>query len=296
MKTASFIRLLSLAAIWGSSFIFLRVLSPVIGPFATVTFRLLLAGAVLVAYFKFIGFDPEWRRFFRHYLIIGLLNSALPFVLYSFAALYMPSSYEVILNSSTPLFGAVFSALWLNENLTLKKLCGLLISAAGVALIANPGGMHPDPQFGIAVCACLAGAACYGLSGVYIKKFATAVKPMAFAGCSQLVAGIALLPSLLFMHPSQPITAAVALNILALALLCSSVAYLLYYRLIADEGPTTAYTVTFLMPLFGMFWASLFLKETITLQMLAGCALIIAGVCLVLNVISLPQLAAKEPQ
>ena len=100
---------------------------------------------------------------------------------------------------------------------------------------------------------------------------------MAIAAWSQIFAGLVLLPLLPFGAPPQPIDAGIVGNVLALALLCSAIAYLLYYRLIVDIGPTRAMTVTFLMPLFGMLWGALFLGETITAPMLAGCALIVGG-------------------
>src|SRR4051812_46511100 len=111
MKTSDLTRLLLLAALWGGSFIFMRVLAPVLGPLVTADSRLIVAGLALLAYFRTIGFDPDWRRFWKHYLVIGIVNSALPFTCYSYAAQYIPASYSVILNSSAPLFGAIFSAL-----------------------------------------------------------------------------------------------------------------------------------------------------------------------------------------
>jgi drug/metabolite transporter (DMT)-like permease len=165
----------------------------------------------------------------------------------------------------------------------MGKVGGLLLGTAGVALVTKISIVEPNPMFGWAVTACLLASMCYGLAGIYIKKFSVAAKPVAIAGCSQLMAGILLIPVTPFALPIGMFTPLIAVNVLALALLCSAVAYLLYYRLIVDIGPTKALTVTFLMPIFGMVWGSLFLNEVITMTMIAGCALIISGTSLVLR-------------
>jgi drug/metabolite transporter (DMT)-like permease len=234
-------------------------------------------------YFHGIGFDAEVRRFWRQYLVIGVVNSAIPFLLFAFAALHLPASYMVILNSATPLFGALLSAAFLDERLNATKLAGLVAGAAGVALVSKAGPFDPDAMFGWAVAACLGAAFCYAAAGIYMKRWAATAKPMAIAGWSQLFAGLGLLPFVPFAPPPGALTAAVVANVLGLALLCSAIAYLLYYRLIADVGPTRAMTVTFLLPLFGMLWGALLLDETITWPMVAGGALIIGGAFAVLR-------------
>ena len=270
-------RLTLLAAIWGGSFIYMRVLAPVLGPVITATARVSIAGIALIAWFRVTGFDADLRGQWRHFVVIGVLNSAIPFVLFSFAALHIPASYSVILNSATPLFAALLSALFLAERLTLAKIGGLVAGAAGVALVSKAGPVVPDALFGASIAACLGAALLYAASSVYMKKYAAGAKPMAIAGWSQVAAGIVLLPLVPFAPVRGEITPVVVANVLGLALLCSAVAYLLYYRLIADIGPTRALTVAFLMPVFGMTWGALLLGETITWPMIAGCALIVGG-------------------
>ena len=284
MRLGDVIRLVILAAIWGGSFIFMRIIAPVLGPVLTADARVLIAGAVLLAWFRLTRYAVDWAAHWRHYVIIGAVNSAVPFCLYSFAARHIPAAYSAILNSTAPLFGAVFSALWLGDRLTLRKLAGLLLGAAGVALVAGASATDRlDEWFGWAVAACLAAAICYALAGVYMKRHGSGLKPPAVAGASQWAAGLLLLPILPLAPPSGPVTPFIAANVLGLALLCSAVAYLLYFRLIADVGPTRALTVTFLMPMFGMAWGALFLGESLTWGMAAGCALIVAGTALVLR-------------
>jgi drug/metabolite transporter (DMT)-like permease len=283
MRGADIARLVVLAAVWGASFIFVRALAPVLGPVLTAASRVVIAGVALVAWFRFTGFDADLRRHWRKFLVIGLVNSALPFLLFAFAAVHIPASYSVILNTATPLFAALLSVIWLDERLTVMRGTGLALGAAGVALVTGAGPFVPDAMFGWAIAACLCAALCYALAGIYIKRRAVAVKSMAIAGWSQVFAGAALLPLVPFAPPPGALTPGVIANVLGLALLCSAVAYLLYYRLIADIGPTRAMSVTFLMPLFGMVWSVLFLDETITLPMIAGCALIVGGTALVVR-------------
>ena len=283
MRSSDIFRLIILAAIWGGSFIFMRVLAPVLGPVITADLRVLIAGLALILYFKVIGFDLEWKINWKHYLIIGVINSGVPFLLYAFAALHIPASYSVILNSTSPMFGVIFSAIWLSEKLTLKKVFGIMLGVIGVSFVTKVGAVAADVFFFLSVAACLTSAICYALAGVYIKRFVKTAKPMGIAGASQLLAGFVLLPFIFFSPLRGEITTPVIFNILGLALVCSAIAYLIYYKLIADVGPTKALTVTFLMPVFGMFWGYLFLSESITLSMVIGCILIIAGTILVVR-------------
>ena len=134
----------------------------------------------------------------------------------------------------------------------------------------------------LAVTACVLAPMCYGLAGVYIRTRASQVRPMAVAGGSQLLGGLALLPFVAIAPPpAAAIDAHVALIVAAFALLCSAVAYVIYYKLIADVGPTKALTVTFLIPVFAMVWGLLFLGETITWSMILGAVIILAGTFLV---------------
>jgi drug/metabolite transporter (DMT)-like permease len=286
MQPQDLARLVLLGAIWGSSFLFMRVLAPVLGPVLTADLRVSIAGLALIGYFRLARFDAQWRRFWKQYLIIGAINSALPFVLFSFAALHIPASQSAILNSSSPLFGALFGAAWLGERLTFVRLLGMVLGAVGVAMVADFDLVHSDPMSGWAMGACLLAASCYALAGTYMKRFAVAAKPMAIAGGSQLAAGILLTPLVSLGPAHGNVTVPVLAHVLGLALLCSAVAYLLYFRLVHDIGPAKALTVTFLVPLFGMLWGALFLGEVITLKMVAGCGLIILGTGLVLGKVS----------
>jgi len=282
MGITDMLLLLGLSAIWGSSFIFIRFLSPLIGPVAAADFRMLLAGAAFVLFFLAIRFTSGWRKNWRHFLVIGVLNSAVPFALYSIAALYLPAAMEAIFNSMSPMFGALFAALWLEEKLTPSKIAGLVLGVGGVVVMSSLGNLPAGLETSLAILACLLAPMCYGLAGVYIKKRAAGAKPLAIAGGSQLLGGIALMPFLLVspLHASA-LSGRVVLLVVAFALLCSGLAYVIYYKLIADVGPTKALTVTFLIPVFAMLWGALLIGERVTLSMAAGAAIILAGTFLV---------------
>jgi len=255
----------------------------VLGPVLTVVVRVLLGGLVLVAYCRVLGVAADMRRHGRHYVVIGVVNSTFPFLFFAFAALHIPASYSAILNSASPLFAAILAVPLLGERLGARAIGGLLSGAAGVVLVSKAGPVVPDLWFGLSVAACLGATLCYAVSSIYMKKKAAGANPLAIAAWSQVCAGLVLVPILPFAPPSGAVTPQIVANALALAIICSSIAYVLYYRLIADLGPTRALTVAFLIPAFGMLWGALFLGETITWPMIAGCALIVGGTGAVLR-------------
>ncbi len=280
MKTTDYVRLVALAAIWGGSFIFMRLAAPAFGTVLTAEGRLLIAGLVLAAWFRFSGFDPQLRRYWKAYAAIGLVNLALPSLFYAFALRHIPASMGAVLNSTSPMFGALLAALFLGERLSLRKAAGCAAGIAGVALVVQPGTLAQTPMFGYAVAACLAACLCYGYNGVLMKRHAE-VPSRGFAVGGQLAAALMLLPLAPFSPPTAAIGALEISNLLALALLGNALGFVLYFRLIADIGATRALTVTYLMPFFGLLWGMLFLGETLPASALAGGVLILTGTVLV---------------
>src|SRR6185436_10285830 len=246
MRPIDYARLLLLGAIWGGSFVFMRKLAPEFGALPTATVRVLLGGLVLMGYLKLAGISLQVQRFWRSYAVVAALSCAIPFSLFAFAATRIPAAFSAIFNSSTSLFVAVLAVFWLSEALTARKLAGLALGIAGVVLVAYRGGTETDAGFYVAVAACLGASLC-------------------------------------FIDQPGRVDGTIALNLTGLALLSSAIAYLLYYRLIADVGPTRALTVTFLQPVFAMVWAAIFLGESVTAVMLLGCGLVLAGTMLVTN-------------
>ncbi len=281
MNPIDLLLLLILSVLWGGSFVFMRFLSPVFGPFITAGMRLLFGGVFLLFLFAVVKHKIDWRRNWKQFLIIGLVNSAVPFVMYSFAALHIPGSVSAIVNSMSPVFGAVFSAIWLAENLTVRKALGLAVGVGGVALVSIGGAVQLNTESLLAIGACIIAAMCYGLAGVYIKRKASKIDSMSIACASQLLAGAVLVP-LFFTYSGSPGITWLSLLILFLfGIFCSGIAYLIYFRLIRRAGPTKALTVTFLIPIFGIAGSRLFLGEAITPSIIVGCVIILVGTFLV---------------
>lgn len=268
---------------------FFRIAAPALGPLITAELRASIGGLALLAYFRATGADLGFRMHWKAYLIIGTLNSALPFVLFAFASISLSASYAVILNASAPLWGAVFSAFWLGERLTFGKSLGLIAGVAGVALVMRFGLPDITRQLMLASAACIVATMCYALAGIYMRKHPEKLTSPGLATGSLLGAAVVVLPLVPFAPLPITLSLPVVFSVLALALLCSTVAFVLYFRLIADVGPTKALTVTFLMPAFGMFWGALLLDEKITPVMLTGCGLILLGIALIFGILRLPR-------
>jgi len=285
MRAADIARLVALSAIWGASFMFMRIAAPAIGPVWTSTSRVLLGGLVLLVWFRMTGFDPELRRHARVYLMIGAVNSAIPFTLYAFASIHLPAAFLATLNATAPAFGLVFGALAGLEQVNARRIAGLLLGGLGVALLAGAGDAAAGPASGSmagwAIAASLAACAGYGITGVLIKKYARDASPRGIAVGAQLGAAVLLLPLLPLQLPSALPGPAVIASILGLALLASAVALVMYFRLIANVGAARALTVTYLIPVFGALWGWMFLGEALPADLFAGGAAIIAGTLLV---------------
>ncbi len=275
-------RLFLLAAAWGLAFVFIRVAVMPLGPVALVALRQVIAGVVLVVYARSIGLALDVPARWRVYLPIALLNSALPFVLIAAAQRELTASYTVILVSTSPLFAALISAVALNDPLTPRKAGGLALGIAGVALLIgwNPAALALPPVWSIG--AVLAAALLYAVAGVYTRIRAQGIPPMAIAAASQLASAVLVVPFVALAPPSAMPTGLEWLNVVALALLSSAAAFILYFQLIRNVGPVKTLTVNFLSPLFGVGGGALLLGERITANMLGGAAVILVGTALVL--------------
>jgi drug/metabolite transporter (DMT)-like permease len=287
--------LLLLAALWGGSFLFMRIAAPVIGPIWLIEFRVLLAGLALLPMLIRLNLWPQIRQNWWPLLVVGGINSALPFSLLAFASVALPAGFTSILNATAPLFGTVVAAIWLKEKLTITQRLGFLLGFAGVVVLVGRRPVTLTPDFGLAVAAGLLGALCYAIAAPYIKQNMAGVSSLAVTTGSQLGAALLLLPALPFTIPQQPLTLTVAGSVVALALLSTAFAYILYFRLIQAIGSTKALTVTYLIPLFAMLWGALMLQEPITLSMAIGCGLILLGTAIANNFLqSLSSHSAKS--
>ena len=280
MTPGSLVRLVLLAALWGASFLFMRILAPVLGPLATADARMLVAGLALLAWFGVSGVDAQWRRWWPHYVGAGMINTGMPFILWAFAALWLTTGELSVLNATSPLWGALMGAAFLGERLTVVRTFGMLLGVAGVAFIARPSA---EKAALLAVVAGLGAAACYGFIGVYLRRWASGAPSKGMAVGTQLGAGLVVLPFIPLAPPPAHPTLFIVGCVLAVGILCGAVAYVLYFRLIDDIGATATLTVTYLIPMFSMLWGALFLAEPVTPQMVGGAALVIGGTLLALR-------------
>ena len=281
MTSATLRQLLLLSALWGGSFIFIRVTVPLLGPIVTAEARVLIAGLALLLYAIIIGARLELQSRWPQYLLIGTLNSAVPFALISAAEIHLSASMAAILNATSPLFGAVISAVWLKELLTGRKIVGTTIAVVGVVVLVGWSPLPLNSVTLISIGASLLASALYGLAGTYTRAKVTAAPPLGMAVGSQLGASLMLTPLLPFMPPTAAPSLVVILCVLTLALFSTALAYVLYFRLIVDIGATRALTVTFLAPIFGVIWGALFLGEGITVSKVVGCGIILLGTAFV---------------
>lgn len=294
MDIASIFRLIALAAIWGGSFLFMRIGAPVFGPGVMIELRVGLAAVFLWLVCRFLGRQTRLRQQWRHFLIIGLLNSALPFMLFAYAAQTLSASLLSILNSAAPIYGALIAAVWLRQPVTRSAAAGLLLGVAGVATLVAGSVMLKGDDWWWAIAAGLAAPFSYGLASVYTKQSSTAVDPTDNAHGSMWAAAILVLPFALLQPIRQTPTPSDWIAVTALAIVCTGAAYLLFFKLIKDVGAMRALSVTFLIPVFGVLWGALFLGETVGWSKLFGGALVLCGTALANGVISLERKVAAE--
>ncbi len=287
MKLLDLLTLVVLAAVWGSSYLFIRVAVPAFGPAALVGGRVALGALLLGGFTVAFRRRVELRPIAGRLLMLALLNAAVPFVLISAAELHITASFAAVLNSTTPLFAAVFAVPWMNERFTPARTVGLFLGIAGVAVLV---GWSPIPftlPVALAVVAMLAASAGYAAAGIYARVRLAGVPTYTLA-LGQQVGAVAWLavPTLVWAPSAVPPRDA-WLALLALGVICTALAYLLYFRLLERVGPTKVTTVTYLIPGFGILWGVVFLGEPLTGGMAAGLALVLVSMVLV-NEVRLP--------
>lgn len=271
-----------LAAIWGGSFLLMKMGAAEFGPFVTAFLRVFFASLFLLPLLAWRGQLPTLRAKLKPVLAVGVLNSGLPFALFAFAVLHISTGLTSILNATVPLWGAVVAWLWLGDRLTASRTLGLVVGFVGVALLAwdkasfKAGAALP----GFAVLACLAATLLYGIAASFAKKHLTGVPPLASATGSQVGAALVLLVPAFMTIPTAAPGGRAWTAIFLLAFFCTAVAYVLYFRIIERAGPARAVTVTFLIPVFGVAYGGIFLSEAITAAMLACGAVIVLGTAL----------------
>jgi drug/metabolite transporter (DMT)-like permease len=284
MKPVDLAMLLVLAGLWGASYLFMRLGAGEFGALPMAGARAAGAALLLLPLSALRGEWPALRHHWKRIALVGLANSALPFVLFGFAALYINASLSAIFNAATPLYAALIGWRWLGQPIGAQRAVGLAVGFAGVLWLAWDGAGFKHGAAGIgtvwAILACLAATLLYAFSAHYSKQKLQGVPPMAITSGSQLVSALALAAPALFYWPAQTPSAHAWGALAMLTVMCTAVAYALFYRLIARVGAARTMSVPFLVPAFGVLWGVLFLHERFDMAMAAGSALIVLGVAL----------------
>lgn len=283
MRISDSLELLLLAALWGASFLFIRIAAPILGPVLLIELRLLIAGLTLLLCLIRLNLLGEIRQKLIPLFVIGCTNLAFPYLLFAIAALYLPAGFASILNATAPLFGIVISGFWLREKLTISQFIGLVIGFAGVTILVGWTSIPVTLSFVGAVVAGLLGSCFYAISAAYAKQKLADASPLAAATGSLLASTVVLLPITPFFLPPAFPSLKVILIVLALSLFSTALAAILYFRLISNIGASKSLTVGYLIPLFAMVWGALLLEEPITKSMIVGCILILSGTAIAVS-------------
>jgi len=289
-----------LAALWGASFLFMRLGASEFGPLPTAGLRVALATVFLWPIMLRQGHLGAFRQHWRPIMLAGVINSAIPFALFAWAVMHIATGLTSILNATVPLFGALIAWMWLGDRITRLRWAGLALGFAGVALLAwrAPAGTGFKTDSAMwAIGACLLASSFYGLSASFTRRYLTGVPPLANAAGSQLGAALGLALPTVWLWPAQMPGLRAWAAIAAIAVLCTGIAYILYFRLIQHAGPSRELAVTFITPVFAVLYGVLFLGERVTLWMLACAVVIVCGTLLSTGLIStLRTVASRREQ
>ena len=285
LSAGDVIRLLLLSAIWGASFLFMRIAAPELGPLPTTFTRVAIAALALTPFLLGREQRTARRQHRRSLLTLGIFNSAVPFSLLCWASLQLEAGFTSLLNASTPISTALIGLWWLRLPLSRFQWAGLAIGLSGIAILTSDQLDFTQDGAGWSIIAVLFATCCYGYAGHYAKVRLPDVSPLAVSAGSLLASTLALLPFVFLFEAPQAPGAATVWSALALGLLCTAVAFILFFDLLKRNGATAATTVTFVIPVFGILWGSLFLQEQITGRMILGMVIALLGTGLVTNII-----------
>lgn len=277
MKTRDIVYLLILAAMWGASFLFMRVSVPEFGAVPMMTLRVLLAGLILLP----LVFIKKRQRImmdnWKVIAVVGVINSAIPFTLIAYSTLYVTAGFASVLNAATPMFASLIAFLWIGHRPSKAAVFGLCIGVFGVILLVWNKLDFSQSRSVLAIAAGLGGTLFYGIAANYSKQKLVGVDSLSIAAGSLIAAGLFLLPFSLIWWPESMPSNAGWINLVILSLACTAYAQLIYFKLIENAGATNATTVTFLIPVFGLLWGFLFLDEVFEINTLIAAIVILLG-------------------
>lgn len=288
-----------LGAIWGASFMFTRLGAAEFGALPTAGLRVAIAAVFLLPLMLMrrqgLALARHWKKIF----FLGMLNSGIPFACYAYALLAITTGLSALINATVPLFGALVAWVWLKDRPHGLKILGLLIGFVGVAMLAwGKASFKPDASglsSGWAVVACLVACLCYGLSASFTRRYLSGVPSLVVATGSQMGATLGLALPTLWLWPAQNPSLKAWLALLVVGVVCTGIAYVLFFRLIDTVGAASTLTVTFLIPVFAVIYGALFLGESVTSWMLICGAVILSGTALSLDLLKRRKHHALPP-
>ncbi|MDQ1212594.1 DMT family transporter [Pantoea anthophila] len=301
MRIADYVRLILLAAIWGASFLFMRIAAPELGAINTAFLRVFFGflGLTVILFIMKSSYNFEGK--FKSSIILGVINSGLPFFMYCLAARWLPAGYSAVLNATTPLMGALIGFAFFSEKLTARKWGGVVLGLVGIMIITTIGESQSTGETLAGVIACLVATGCYGVAGFLTRRWISnkgGLDPKIVAFGSQIGATFFLLPFFIWSTTTGPsinwLQGNVWASVVAVGLICTAFAYILYFRLIADIGPLRSLTVTFLIPPFAVLWGYLALGETINEGFIIGAFIVCVSVWLVVSPEKAPAVLKSE--
>ena len=290
MRPVDTLYLLGLAAIWGASFLFMRIIAPELGAVPTAFFRVSIAAAGLLVILAVMRVKWDFQGKFKTVLLLGVINSGIPATMYSVAAQVLPAGYSAIFNATTPLMGVLIGGLFFSERLTPSKLAGVSLGLLGVGVLTRAGPVAFDLELLMGALACLVATTCYGFAGFLARRWLDqrgGLDSRLSALGSMLGATLFLLPLFAYSAINHPPASwggwPVWGSLLGLGLVCTALAYVLYFRLLTAIGPVKSMTTTFLIPPFGVLWGALLLGEPLSMAHVYGAVLIAGALWLVLR-------------
>ncbi|CAK1791986.1 putative Permease of the drug/metabolite transporter (DMT) superfamily [Vibrio crassostreae] len=276
----SFLKLIMLAAIWGGSFLFMRIAANPLGPAVLIEARVLCAAVTLLLVSFYLKRKLSFNAHAKHFFILGLFNTALPFLFFAYAAQTLNASTLAILNSTAPIWAAIIGAIWTKTTLEARVLLGLGIGVTGVGVLVGWDAMNIGQEAILPIFAAVMAAFSYGIASNYTKQ-APKVEAFNNAHGSMWAAVLIVLPFVFFIPMQEAPNLTITMSVILLGAVCTGLAYLLYFNLINELGAPSALSVTFLIPVFGILWGNLFLDEAIGINTVVGSILVITGTMLV---------------
>jgi drug/metabolite transporter (DMT)-like permease len=278
LNLKSWLLLFLLAAMWGGSFLLIRLSVDDFGPVPLTTTRSLIAACALVPLVIIRGKFAEFMQYWPHLLVLGLISVALPFSMISISTQYTTAGFASILNALTPIFSTLIAWLWLKDALTPAAMIGIALGFLGVAVMVLDSETISASYSVLPVLAGLGATFFYGLTGNYSLRYVKGITPLVVSTGCQVFSSLLLLPVAFMQWPDAPIPATGWFYATVLGIVCTGIAFMIYFHLLKTVGVARTVIVTYLVPVFAMLWGLLFIGETITLKMLAGAGLILTGI------------------